>query len=421
MSSRADRRAGGRRAVRRVRGRGAGGRARVGARALRAAASRSRPLPDRRRRAPRHGLRDRPESASSPSTPAGCRRRRYELIEQLRERYPGLQLELLSPNADAPAAHGRAARPEPLLRQSVDHRLLCCNVRKVQPLTRHLAGLDAWITGLRRDQWASRTNIRKVEIDHDHGAIVKLNPLAEWTEDEVWDYVRERDVPYAPALRPGLHLDRLRARARARSRRARRRAPAAGGGRRTRRRSAASTAPIETRRLRARAARAARRGRRMSERRRACSGEAAEVALAEAQAVLAMVARRASGAARLADLIAAVDDGERRGRGRGGARASCSSSGCRPAGCAPIYGPEGEQAALGLYRRLPRGRGAGAVDARGDRGARRARGRAAREGLGARRRPGRVRRLDRRRRARAVRPPRPRAARALTTIGRRER
>jgi phosphoadenosine phosphosulfate reductase len=71
-------------------------------------------------------------------------------------------------------------------------------VRKVQPLTRHLAGLDAWITGLRRDQWASRTDIRKVEIDHDHGAIVKLNPLAEWTEDEVWDYVREREVPCHP-------------------------------------------------------------------------------------------------------------------------------------------------------------------------------------------------------------------------------
>ena len=82
------------------------------------------------------------------------------------------------------------------LRPRVDLRLLCCNVRKVRPLTKHLHSLDAWITGLRRDQWASRTNIRKVEIDHDHGAIVKLNPLAEWTEDEVWDYVREREVPY---------------------------------------------------------------------------------------------------------------------------------------------------------------------------------------------------------------------------------
>jgi phosphoadenylyl-sulfate reductase (thioredoxin) len=83
-----------------------------------------------------------------------------------------------------------------LFYESVENRLLCCNVRKVQPLTRHLATLDAWITGLRRDQWATRTNIRKVELDHDHGAIVKLNPLAEWTEDEVWEYVRERDLPY---------------------------------------------------------------------------------------------------------------------------------------------------------------------------------------------------------------------------------
>jgi len=75
---------------------------------------------------------------------------------------------------------------------------LCCSIRKVGPLGRALADLDAWITGLRRDQWATRTDIRKVEIDHDHGAIVKLNPLAEWTEDEVWDYVRERGVPYHP-------------------------------------------------------------------------------------------------------------------------------------------------------------------------------------------------------------------------------
>ncbi|HZQ02453.1 MAG TPA: phosphoadenylyl-sulfate reductase [Gaiellaceae bacterium] len=118
-----------------------------------------------------------------------------ELADTLRERYPGLNLELVEPEAREVAAmvgkHG-----ENLFYDAVDLRLLCCNVRKVRPLTKHLHGLDAWITGLRRDQWASRTNIRKVEIDHDHGAIVKLNPLAEWTEEEVWDYIRERDVPY---------------------------------------------------------------------------------------------------------------------------------------------------------------------------------------------------------------------------------
>src|SRR3712207_3564864 len=118
----------------------------------------------------------------------------FDLIEALRERYPGLNLELLAPEAGE--LQRLVGRKGPnLFRQSVDLRLLCCNVRKVRPLTKHLHSLDAWITGLRRDQWATRTNIRKVEIDHDHGAIVKLNPLAEWTEDEVWDYLREHDVP----------------------------------------------------------------------------------------------------------------------------------------------------------------------------------------------------------------------------------
>ncbi len=126
----------------------------------------------------------------------------FDLIEQLRDRYPGLRLELLSPRAEH--VERMVARHGPnLFYRQVEHRLLCCQVRKVQPLTRHLAGLDAWITGLRRDQWASRSDIRKVEIDHDHGAIVKLNPLAEWTEDEVWDYVREHDLPVNPLYAKG--------------------------------------------------------------------------------------------------------------------------------------------------------------------------------------------------------------------------
>jgi thioredoxin-dependent adenylylsulfate APS reductase len=119
----------------------------------------------------------------------------YELIEAMRDRYPGLQLELLSPPAREVSAMVTKHGPN-LFYRSVENRMLCCHVRKVLPLTAHLATLDAWVTGLRRDQWATRSDIRKVEIDHDHGAIVKLNPLAEWTEDEVWDYVRERDLPY---------------------------------------------------------------------------------------------------------------------------------------------------------------------------------------------------------------------------------
>ena len=147
----------------------------------------------------------------------------FELIEQMRERYPQLQLDLLSPAA--PPVNAMVAKHGPnLFYKSVENRLLCCQVRKVLPLQRHLAGLDAWITGLRRDQWATRTDIRKVEIDHDHGAIVKLNPLAEWTEDEVWDYVRTHELPYnslydkgftsigcAPCTRPTKDGEDLRA------------------------------------------------------------------------------------------------------------------------------------------------------------------------------------------------------------------
>lgn len=120
-----------------------------------------------------------------------------ELVEQLRSRYPEMRLDILVPEARHLESMMRRHGPN-LFYRSVENRLLCCQVRKVLPLQSHLHGLDAWITGLRRDQWATRTNIRKIELDHDHGAIVKLNPLAEWSEEEVWDYVRDRDVPYHP-------------------------------------------------------------------------------------------------------------------------------------------------------------------------------------------------------------------------------
>ena len=83
-----------------------------------------------------------------------------------------------------------------LFYQAVPLRLLCCQVRKVRPLQRALDGLDAWITGLRRETWASRADIRKIELDHEHGGIAKLNPLADWTHEEVWDYIRANEVPY---------------------------------------------------------------------------------------------------------------------------------------------------------------------------------------------------------------------------------
>ena len=118
----------------------------------------------------------------------------YALIERVRERY-GIKTEIFLPDTKVVeqmvSKHGLN-----LFYRDVNLRLLCCQVRKVLPLRRALIDFDAWVNGLRRDQWATRSNIRKIEIDHDHGGIVKVAPLADWTEEEVWDYIRANDVPY---------------------------------------------------------------------------------------------------------------------------------------------------------------------------------------------------------------------------------
>jgi phosphoadenosine phosphosulfate reductase len=71
----------------------------------------------------------------------------------------------------------------------------CCNVRKVQPLTRILGGYSAWVTGIRRDQGPNRANAGLVEWDHKF-ALVKFNPLAQWRAEDVWTYIRVHEVPY---------------------------------------------------------------------------------------------------------------------------------------------------------------------------------------------------------------------------------
>jgi phosphoadenosine phosphosulfate reductase len=73
----------------------------------------------------------------------------------------------------------------------------CCHLRKVEPLGRALAPLDAWITGLRREQSPTRANARKLEWDEGHG-LWKLNPLADWTEKDVWARIVERELSYNP-------------------------------------------------------------------------------------------------------------------------------------------------------------------------------------------------------------------------------
>jgi phosphoadenosine phosphosulfate reductase len=73
----------------------------------------------------------------------------------------------------------------------------CCGIRKVEPLTRILSQYDAWITGIRRDQAPTRANSKKVEYDEKFG-LVKFNPLASWTSEDVWNYIRTHEVLYNP-------------------------------------------------------------------------------------------------------------------------------------------------------------------------------------------------------------------------------
>jgi phosphoadenosine phosphosulfate reductase len=118
----------------------------------------------------------------------------YDLIDRVRSRY-GVNVEAFYPDLNAVDAFVRE-RGYNCFYASVENRQACCGIRKVEPLGRALAGLDAWITGLRRDQASTRADVQPVEIDDVHGKIVKLNPLASWTNGQVWAYIREHDVPY---------------------------------------------------------------------------------------------------------------------------------------------------------------------------------------------------------------------------------
>jgi phosphoadenosine phosphosulfate reductase len=127
----------------------------------------------------------------------------YDLIETVRARW-GIAVEVLAP--DARAVEAMVTRHGPnLFRRDQALRLLCCQVRKVDPLAGALGGtgLAAWASGLRRDGTHTRAGTGIVEVDHAHGGIVKLNPLAGWTIEEVWDYLREHRLPVHPLYEQG--------------------------------------------------------------------------------------------------------------------------------------------------------------------------------------------------------------------------
>ena len=115
----------------------------------------------------------------------------YELIEKIEKKY-GLRVERvksrLTPELQAADFGAKLWTIDPNK---------CCELRKVEPLKAKLGTLTAWATGIRRDQAATRANAKKIEWDEKFG-LVKMNPIADWTWDNVWQYIREHDVPYNP-------------------------------------------------------------------------------------------------------------------------------------------------------------------------------------------------------------------------------
>ena len=117
----------------------------------------------------------------------------YDLMARMIGRYR-MHYEVLFPAAGAVQEMVRDAGPN-LFYDSVHNRHRCCGVRKVEPLRRALEGAVAWITGMRRAQSSERFGISCVEWDEGHG-LIKANPLADWTDDQVWDYLHAHRVPY---------------------------------------------------------------------------------------------------------------------------------------------------------------------------------------------------------------------------------
>ncbi|MGI9553789.1 MAG: phosphoadenylyl-sulfate reductase [Thermodesulfobacteriota bacterium] len=84
-----------------------------------------------------------------------------------------------------------------LFYKGVENRVLCCQIRKTNPLNRYLKTLDGWITSIKRDQTESRATAQKFEIDTIHDGILKVNPIVDWTDEMVWDYIKSNNIPYS--------------------------------------------------------------------------------------------------------------------------------------------------------------------------------------------------------------------------------
>ncbi len=117
----------------------------------------------------------------------------YEVADAIMERYR-IKLDWYYPRHEAVEQLLRE-KGTFSFRESLENRHECCHIRKVEPLGRALQGLNGWITGLRREQSMTRTDLAPIEVDAANGGILKVNPLLEWTEEQVWSYAKFRRIP----------------------------------------------------------------------------------------------------------------------------------------------------------------------------------------------------------------------------------
>jgi phosphoadenosine phosphosulfate reductase len=125
----------------------------------------------------------------------------YQTAERVRDKY-AVQIEWQFPARERVEALERQKGLYSFM-DSLDNRHECCGIRKVEPLGRVLADLDAWVTGLRRDQSVTRTDTAEVELDAGHGGIGKINPIIGWSLEQTMKYAEEQRVPVHPLHKKG--------------------------------------------------------------------------------------------------------------------------------------------------------------------------------------------------------------------------
>ncbi|MEA3494772.1 MAG: phosphoadenylyl-sulfate reductase [Bacteroidota bacterium] len=117
----------------------------------------------------------------------------YDTLDKTNSRY-GIKIEIKFPEYEAVEKMVNEKGIN-LFYESIENRKLCCNIRKLIPIRRALEGYDVWITGLRQGQSVTREEMKIVEWDNDF-KIIKINPLLNWSEKDIWDYIRKTKIPY---------------------------------------------------------------------------------------------------------------------------------------------------------------------------------------------------------------------------------